>query len=664
MDLSQQELPLTAYFTSGNKETRPRTCSSKKRTSIEDSLSGVRPLKRGRSDVKSSTQKSPKKIAHQSKPHVKTTQLPTPATATRKSVFSTRDVSCLEGAVKRRRPATARAVEAFLRGKSIVTNDIDLTLAGSEITPSKALPKSCEGKEKDTTDVTHTHSLPTPTFSNRQKRLTGVSPLHEREAIQVRQVSGLTDYDLPTPMTGLRRVHVSESLHGIQEQSPSTGPSRHQYQPSGLSPVSTRSPTEGISGSRLNSHRSDPSHLHEQDNPFASPVIQGQSAHSSAPQKSFVSSITKILPLPSQTFDAHPLSLSDIPSNPVPSSQSQYLLHIDATPKRKRVSRRVETVPSSQTQEENDLTKSMPSPFIHAFAVPKSSVREFPETTQNANASPSCPSHGRRKSRQAYISGSTPITLPATSPSVSFCSFFATKKASEELSSLKSPSRQLIASVYRSPSRKTRATSPQKLAREDSIKNAPPAPEDDSVTESESEIDIFLSKANDRSSLLKLPSPGKELSPLRSSSAPELHSTRPHKLIHEDILPAIEDDSATEAESDTDILDYVAKIQKPQAQRSHAPARDFPSRPVISPLVSPARSRIAAEASFAGSTQFLMREGAGLSIPGTSTLPSCALAPRRLLAPSDFVPSVVQDFVEMFQGDGSYPEDFPESLRI
>jgi hypothetical protein len=263
-----------------------------------------------------------------------------------------------------------------------------------------------------------------------------------------------------------------------------------------------------------------------------------------------------------------------------------------------------------------------------------------------------------------YTLGSTPITSPVTSPSYPLRSFLATKKASEELSSLKSPSRQLIASPYRSPSCKTRTTLSGKLARKDSIENVPPAPEDDSVTESESEINIFLSKANDKSSLLKLPSPGKKLSSLRSPSARKLHSPRPHKLIHEHILPPVEDDSTTEAESDTDILDYVAKIGKLQAQRIHTPVQDCPSRPVISPLVSPARPRIAVEASFAGSTQFLMREGAGLSVPGTYTSPSRALARRRLPAPSDSVPSVVQDFVEMFQGDGSYPEDFPESLRM
>jgi hypothetical protein len=393
MDLSQQELPLTAYFTSGNKETRPRTCSSKKRKSAEDSQSGAGLSKRGRSDVESSMQKLSKQTARQPKARVKTTQLPTPSTSTRKPVPSTRGVSRLEVAVGRTRSAATGAIDAFVRGKPIIMNEIDLTQADSEVTPSKALPKSCEGKEKDTTDVTVTHSLPTPSSSNRQKRLTGVSPPHEGEAAQ-----GLTDVGLPTPVTGLRRVHVSESLHGIEEQSPSTGPSRHRHRPSRLSLVSTRAPnpslpqvvpspvkfpaqpTEGLSRSRLNSDGSDPSDLHEQDNPFVSPVVQGRSTHSSGPKKPCVPSTTEILPLPSETLDTHPPSIPEIPSNPVPSSQSQYLLHIDATPKHKRVSRRVEMVPSSQTQEENELTKSMPLPFIPAFAVPKPSVREFPGT--------------------------------------------------------------------------------------------------------------------------------------------------------------------------------------------------------------------------------------------------------------------------------------------
>ena len=57
-----------------------------------------------------------------------------------------------------------------------------------------------------------------------------------------------------------------------------------------------------------------------------------------------------------------------------------------------------------------------------------------------------------------------------------------------------------------------------------------------------------------------------------------------------------------------------------------------------------------------------MQDGAGMSIPGTYT-PS-GFDRRSLGRRSASFPSVVRDFMDMFTGDGSYPDDFPESLRI
>ncbi|KAF9222050.1 hypothetical protein BS17DRAFT_809726 [Gyrodon lividus] len=671
MDLSQQELPLTAYFTAEHKETRPRTYSSKKRKFAGDLQSTVVPSKRGRSDAESFTQNSSKKTAaHQPKARVKTTQLPTPAASSRKHVPSTHGVPRLQGAFANARPASTGATETFVKEKFLILDGIDLTQAESDATPSRALPKLCGGDEKDITEVTVADSLATPSSSNRPKRLTRAGPSHDCELAPVYQFSTLTDTGSPTPRTGLRRAHASEPINNVGVQAPFTGPSRHRYQPSRLSRVSTSSPqvvpssvkfpvqpTDGLSRS---SASSEPSHLHEEDDLFASPVERGPSIHLSTPKEPRVTFTATLLSLPSKNPDTHP---PNIPANTVPSSQSQYLLHIDATPKRKRVSRRVELIPSSQTQEESELTESIPPPLIPASAaMRKLSMGESfgMNRTLNAHTQTPRPDRSGCKGQHVHTLGSTPITSPATSPSGPSRSFFATKKALDELSFFMSPLRQWKTSPYHSRGRKTRTPC------EESIENVPAAPEDESVTESESEMDIFLLKAEDKSFLLEPASPGKKLSPLRSPTARKPHSPRPHKLIHEDILSVLEDGSATEAESDTDILGCVAEIGKRQARQPHAPVltEDSPSRPVISPLVSPTRSRIAVEASFAGSTQFLMREGAGLSVPGTYTSPSRAIARRRLPAPSDSVPSVVQDFMEMFQGDGSYPEDFPESLRI
>lgn len=125
-----------------------------------------------------------------------------------------------------------------------------------------------------------------------------------------------------------------------------------------------------------------------------------------------------------------------------------------------------------------------------------------------------------------------------------------------------------------------------------------------------------------------------------------------------------EDDSATEAESDTDILHCIAEIGKkqPRERTSEVPREDTPPPPVISPLISPARPRITAMPSILGCTQLSMQEGAGLSVPGSlASHPSSMEQPQIC---SESLPSVVRDFIRMFPGDESYPADFPESLRI
>lgn len=126
-------------------------------------------------------------------------------------------------------------------------------------------------------------------------------------------------------------------------------------------------------------------------------------------------------------------------------------------------------------------------------------------------------------------------------------------------------------------------------------------------------------------------------------------------------LPSVEDDSATEAESDTEILHCVAEIGKKRhcERRSEVSREDAPPPPVISPLVSPVRSRIAAMPPIIGSTQFPTQEGPGLSVPG-----SCTSHPSTMEQRLDSLPSAVRDFIRMFPGDESYPADFPESLRI
>lgn len=129
-------------------------------------------------------------------------------------------------------------------------------------------------------------------------------------------------------------------------------------------------------------------------------------------------------------------------------------------------------------------------------------------------------------------------------------------------------------------------------------------------------------------------------------------------------LPGAEDDSATEAESDTEILHCVAEIgrKRPRDHRSEVSREHTPPPPVISPLVSPASSRIGAVPPIIGLAEFPTQEGAELSVSGSCvSYPSGMARPQ---IPSESLPSVVRDFIRMFPGDESYPADFPESLRV
>ncbi|KIJ70477.1 hypothetical protein HYDPIDRAFT_164501 [Hydnomerulius pinastri MD-312] len=688
MDLSQQELPLTSYFTRGKKETKPVTYSSKKRKQAEDADSGGS-SKKGKTDAG----KAAKKSTSGPKAHVKSAQLPTPSTSARKHVPSSRGVQGV--LAKAQFPPSTTEKSSFAK-KQANDEPIDLTQTETEDTPSKVPPKRRAGKEKGKAPVDEViamQSLATPASSNLAKRRTRVTSFGEA-VVPTRQSLRLAEAALPTPETGLRRVSASAS--GMAEATPSAGPSRRRHQPSRLSIVSTHpsSPSsltvlspvrftaasaDSVSRSRVNSGDSAGSHVHDEEDPFTSPVEYG--AASSKPSgESETFGTTRQPTAESHTLDATPVHIPDVPMNPVPSSQSQYLLHPDATPKRKRVARRVEVVHSSQTQEERELTESMPPPLIPPSAMRKLSVGESSRSMGPLAIDMRTPrpnvhtprAINEHQSQHVYTLGSSPLTSPGTSPHGPSRSFVATKKALDELSFFKSPSRGRRTSPYRSPARKLGSPSSRKPAREDSIENVPPVPEDDSVTESESESELLLRFPKRTPNKLKgFPSP--ERARKTSPSRPTSHDTRSplsRKLAREADLPFASDDSATEPESDTDILHCVTEIGKRKTPRQPR-APSTPRRPLISPLVSPARSRYAGagEASLMGSTQFLMQEGAGMSVPGTYTSPSRrrASARRRLAqaVPSESVPSVVREFMDMFdEGDGSYPEDFPESLRV
>ncbi|KAI6034099.1 hypothetical protein BKA83DRAFT_309107 [Pisolithus microcarpus] len=126
------------------------------------------------------------------------------------------------------------------------------------------------------------------------------------------------------------------------------------------------------------------------------------------------------------------------------------------------------------------------------------------------------------------------------------------------------------------------------------------------------------------------------------------------------------DGSATEPESDTEIQQCVAQIGRKQAGLApSSSSRGRTPRPLVSPLVSPVRRRYTPEAFVSGSLEAVMEDEAALSVPTYNALSRFdGRRLRRQSDPSGSLPSVVRDFVDMFKGDGSYPDDFPKSLRV
>jgi hypothetical protein len=122
------------------------------------------------------------------------------------------------------------------------------------------------------------------------------------------------------------------------------------------------------------------------------------------------------------------------------------------------------------------------------------------------------------------------------------------------------------------------------------------------------------------------------------------------------LKPAQNDDSETEPESEipfvkppTEIVNRKLEdaVQRPQAT---PPRTSIP----CSTIISPYRKRHTPDLSYTSSLDDLMQQGAGMSVP----------TPRRpFLLPSRTPPPAVREFLAMFQDDGSYPDDFPESLR-
>lgn len=335
MDLSQQELPLTAYFTRGS-GAKSDAVPCKKEKPTQDSQSVARSSKRSRNNVQCTTASPLTK----SDPRLATLQLPTPATSARKRMRYGR----LEDLPSKTRPPSTGVLLSSVEQNPVLSSENDLAQLEFEPTPSKSTLSS----RRDAEDAVSDSPLLATPSTNRRKIAKPVdieSPLGPR-------LFSHSETGIEIPQTSSRRA---EPMHGIDDHSPLARSNFHL--PSKSSQVPPRLPGQGVSHAvqlltcsttgfpcpPVDSGCSDP--FYEKNN-----ILVLRDGASALPKQYFIQS---------ETLDSQPSDGHAIPVIPVPSSQSQYLLHLDATPKRKRCSRHIEHVISSQTQEERELTLSM-----------------------------------------------------------------------------------------------------------------------------------------------------------------------------------------------------------------------------------------------------------------------------------------------------------------
>ena len=205
------------------------------------------------------------------------------------------------------------------------------------------------------------HGLPTPTTSVRRRtRGARTKELpHSTDVLSPVVLSSDNDSASPTPST-LPRSPCTGAIAGLSGTSLATPSAGRQK---------TTNPTERESLSnhvnagiatpqtpsrRVSEHRIDCSPLAPSTRPL--PSKQNSTSRGS----------TFVLPL--KRADGEPSK--GLPMFPVSSSQSQYLLPIDATPKRKQRPQRIEHVISSQSQEERELALSSSLRLVTLFGLP------------------------------------------------------------------------------------------------------------------------------------------------------------------------------------------------------------------------------------------------------------------------------------------------------
>ncbi|KAG2119044.1 uncharacterized protein F5147DRAFT_195800 [Suillus discolor] len=631
MDLSQLELPITSYFARNKKDPREAEPAKKRKLSAAADDRGGPGKRERRAAVSADTRKGPRGSAKQTKTTKKQIKFPTKSpvasTSSRRERASppgpSHDVVVIDSSPERPVAGSSHSAKS-------TSNTVSHRINASSFLRINAPVHLASAPEQ---------SLATPPPTNQTKKRTlavstAVVQLLSPRIIPTTIIPAITS--LPTPETNVRKPNNTHAPSGLRTFVGATSPRRAKNGsdpriPSSLSPASA--PLIKKLTVPIDTDRNVQSRKHadvfngtkqaiDSDDPFICASRDNEVVHA----------------IPASSPD---LPLKDLQSAPaiieelVPSSQSQYLLALDATPSHKRIARPVlincEPIPSSQSQEEAVMSmSSLSGSLLNKWSLARTEV-DLPTPHPIAHIA-----HNNRSERNPlhqFTLGSSPATSPIVSPSRRFsCSFLATKSPRNRLSFIASPSRSPLKGTPRPILDKITPLN-KPVERPGPVENVRPVEEDDSVTEPESEPEVLKPAQDDDS------------------------ETEPESEI-EVLKPAQDDDSETEPESEpivrppTEIANHQSEdvAQQPRATASRTSVPH--SNP--STILSPYRKRLTFDSSCTSSLNDLMQQGAGMSVP---------VSRRPFLLPSRTPPPAVRDFLEMFQDDGSYPDDFPESLR-
>ncbi|KAH7916671.1 hypothetical protein BJ138DRAFT_1138924 [Hygrophoropsis aurantiaca] len=682
LDITQQELPITSYFTLGKKDDRPIGALSKKRkceTSAEEAERGAKhrqpnATKKGKQSVLNTWQEA-RKVSKASKALPGSSAGRSKLSKTRKDASP---ASCGTGLQKffgNQVSSRPSRLSGSHRRVSIDADVLDLTVDDdppessrrTRETPVRPPSRTSSTKVAAGNDNFPVQSLATPPPTNQPKKRSSTTsnlPV-TRSNESTRRSARLAAVGLPTPDTTVRKPGFSYKpcmMDPSSSSSPLAGGSRQPAEDeisipplllnTALSKVDlstmellsssnsgsiadderSQTPIVATTSRTCDSEDRNPFISADAEDPFIAPGVEiGQSisetSDSSSVLRPEVESSDRLSPVLQPVEEDRELSQAPF----ILSSQSQYLLGVDVTPRRKRTmtfwsptrggimspSRRYGAIPSSQTQEEGEMSMAMPPPPIPDSVFDKLDNIEIelahsPKSPHVNKVSPHYPNSTTPRDKRAnrHFFGSSPLTSPAKSPG----------NTTPSRTSL-SPMQRRAALMFDSPCR-----SPKKSPRRNKGPRELGIQGQDSATEPESdnEMAVFMEGLGRR----------------------RIHAQ------HE---------SLTEAESDTELIRFAAGLHDSKTRAPRTPSGTGAHESPRSKPASATSRHLTEKPSFVyeGSAS-LARDGAGPSIEGRYRS-----VVRNPLGYSDAsMPSAVREFMDMFgDDDGSYPDDFPRSLR-